>query len=263
MENSTNLHSNPCGSPRAQRCTVAAALSDQAVMLTTSSCLNQRANFTNWSNGKTSVKVKSVTILNITVSFTQKTLHWTMSDTPSSLASWAVREMGYCGPVSPQNLSIICSGSMNNVWRWIVAHCLDRERVKTIRGNLVLMKKRAEGKRMNRTEFSFHYEFYDLCRRARCMFGRRICSLLGVCHQHHDGLRNWEGPFDGWQVKTFGWNSLDGCQSSETEGSTRTFQNWMCQVGPPAARQNEQHYHEEEKSCSAWFVLASNFQSVD
>ena len=80
-----------------------------------------------------------------------------MSDTPSSLASWAVREMGYCGPVSPQNLSVICSGSMNNVWRWIVAHCLDRERVKTIRGNLVLMKKRAEGKRMNRNGFFFSF----------------------------------------------------------------------------------------------------------
>jgi len=70
-----------------------------------------------------------------------------MSDTASKLKCWAGRELGYCGPVSAEDLSSICVGSMNTVWGWIISHCLDREKVKTIQGNLLLMKKKVEGRR--------------------------------------------------------------------------------------------------------------------
>jgi len=69
-----------------------------------------------------------------------------MADTANSLKCWAERELGYCGTVSDDDLSKICLGSVNNVWSWIVSHCRDRERVKTIHGNLILMKKKVEGR---------------------------------------------------------------------------------------------------------------------
>ena len=69
-----------------------------------------------------------------------------MSDTAATLRCWAVRELGYSGTVTPENLSSICLGSMKDVWSWIINHCLDRERAKTIQGNLILMKKKVEGK---------------------------------------------------------------------------------------------------------------------
>ena len=70
----------------------------------------------------------------------------TMADTANSLKCWAEGELGYCGTVSVEDLSKICLGTINNVWSWIVSHCRDRERIKTIHGNLILMKKKVEGK---------------------------------------------------------------------------------------------------------------------
>ena len=69
-----------------------------------------------------------------------------MSETAGLLRAWAETEMGYSGTVSAENLSSVCRGSMKNVWGWMISHCLDRERVKTIKGNLILMKKKVEGK---------------------------------------------------------------------------------------------------------------------
>ena len=68
-----------------------------------------------------------------------------MSETAGLLRAWAETEMGYRGTVSAENLSSVCCGSMKNVWSWMISHCLDRERVKTIKGNLILMKKKVEG----------------------------------------------------------------------------------------------------------------------
>ena len=68
-----------------------------------------------------------------------------MSETARSLRAWAETEMGYRGKVSAENLTSVCRGSMNNVWSWIILHCLDRERVRNIQGNLILMKKKVEG----------------------------------------------------------------------------------------------------------------------
>ena len=70
-----------------------------------------------------------------------------MSEAATNLKRWATEELGHCGTVSVEDLSKICVGSMNNVWSWIVSHCRERERVRKIHGNLILMKKKVEGKK--------------------------------------------------------------------------------------------------------------------
>ena len=70
-----------------------------------------------------------------------------MSDAATNLKRWATEELGHCGTVSVEDLSKICVGSMNNVWSWIVSHCREREKVRKIHGNLILMKKKVEGKK--------------------------------------------------------------------------------------------------------------------
>ena len=92
-----------------------------------------------------------------------------MSETAGSLRAWAETEMGYSGTVSAENLSSICRGSMKEVWSWIISHCLDRERVRTIQGNLILMKKKVEGKLIFRDQtHSFLYFLFPFVRRGVC-----------------------------------------------------------------------------------------------
>jgi len=83
---------------------------------------------------------------NSPISGSESRVAGSMADTANRLKSWAEGELGYCGTVSVEDLSKICLGSINNVWSWIVSHCRDRERVKTIHGNLILMKKKVEGR---------------------------------------------------------------------------------------------------------------------
>lgn len=67
-----------------------------------------------------------------------------MPSVVSNLQTWAVEEMGYTGPWS-EDMAVLCTGPMAEVWEWVVEHCKNKEKVKMIQGNLALARRKQGG----------------------------------------------------------------------------------------------------------------------
>ena len=62
----------------------------------------------------------------------------------TSLHDWAVNEMKYTGPWA-EDMAMLCTGPMGSVWEWVINHCRSKEKVKMIKGNLALARRRVGG----------------------------------------------------------------------------------------------------------------------
>jgi len=62
----------------------------------------------------------------------------------TSLHDWAVNEMKYTGPWA-EDMAVLCTGPMGSVWEWVINHCRSKEKVKMMRGNLALARRRVGG----------------------------------------------------------------------------------------------------------------------
>jgi len=62
----------------------------------------------------------------------------------TSLHDWAVNEMKYTGPWA-EDMAVLCTGPMGSVWEWVINHCRSKEKVKMMRGNLALARRKVGG----------------------------------------------------------------------------------------------------------------------
>jgi len=97
-----------------------------------------------------------------------------MMDSTTNLKKWMTEVMGHAESSAVVDLENICSGPMDEVWRWVIEHVRTREEVRNVRGNLALSSAVASSDRSCTSSTMFDTE-------RKLMLGDRS-RLMGDLH---------------------------------------------------------------------------------